>query len=151
MRKQIYYEEEAIPLVFRMALSYREEKGTPEEIFESHKGLVFDLLKGKRRIINGPEREWDDDVALKFCNGLSLHQKAFLNAVIKAEGKLDADGVRDAFKAEGLPWKNTRSTGGTVTGLTKRARKLKVANAWGWEDGFYFINKEAKPYIKKNI
>jgi len=148
MSEKIYYEEEAISLTFRMALSYREEKGTPEEIFERRKKLVYDLLKDKRK--DPPVQGWNDETAKKFCTDLSKHGKVFLKTLADAGRALNAKEIGKAFEAAGLKWTSNRIINGIVAGFTRRSKGYHVPSVWDY-DGGYVLDKEAARFIKKYL
>lgn len=154
MDKKVYYEEGVIPLVFRMALSHREEKGTPEEIFERHKSLIYDLLKGMRQ---DPEVQgWNDETAKKICTDLTEHQKVFLKTLVDAEKPLSIPEIGKAFDKAGLRWTSDRKINGILAGFSRRSKRYRVPSIWGWKVGEdtaaqYFIDEEAARLVKKYL
>jgi hypothetical protein len=148
MTEKIYYEEEAIALAFRMALSHREEKGTPEEVFERHKKLIYDLLKDKRK--DPPVQGWNDESVKKICTNLTVYGKVFLKILVDAGKPLTISEIREAFKKAGLKWESDRMINGIVAGFARRSKAYHLPSIWQWEEG-YFIDKEAGRFIKKYL
>jgi hypothetical protein len=154
MTQKIYYEEEAISLVFRMALSYREEKGTPEEIFERHKKLIYDLLKDKRK--DPPVIGWNEEGAKKICSNLTEPGKVFLKSLLAAGRPLLTKEIGEAFKRAGQKWQSDRILNGIVAGFSRRSKAYHLPPIWRCDEGEdkkwrYSIDEEAAPFIKKYL
>jgi hypothetical protein len=158
MVERIYYKEEVIPLVFRMALElFRKEEGIPEEIFEKHKKMILDLLKDKQissREIVADENydfDWTDKVASKFYDRLSKYQKSILKTLINGNGEATITELRDGILEAGLKWISSRTAGGALAGLTRKCQQLSIPPIWFIREDKYVINKEAETYLSKYI
>jgi hypothetical protein len=153
MIEKIYYEEEAIFLAFRLALSYREEKGTPEEVFETHKKLIYDLLKHKRK--DPPVQGWNDESVKRICTNLTVHGKVFLKTLVDAGRALTIREIGEAFKEAGLKWKSDRMLNGILAGFSRRSKANHLPSIWTWKDEDnkfrYYIDEEAVRFIKKYL
>lgn len=158
MLETIYYKEEVIPLVFRMALElFGHEKGAPEEIFEKHKKMILDLLKDKqttsREIASGEnsEYDWTEKVAKRFWDQMTQIQKSIIKTLINGNGEAAIEELGNGIRESDLPWTNNKTIGGALAGLTRKCKNQRIPSIFIWKDEKYLINRDAESYMKKYI
>lgn len=158
MTEAIYYKEEVIPLVFRMALElFKAADGNPEEIFEKHKKMILDLLKDKQVssedivIDDKFDHEWTPKVAKRFCKDLTDYQLVILKTIINSNGIAAIEELEHGIKEAGLVWTSNHTIGGALSGLSRKCLKESIPFVWDLKGDKYIITKQAEPFIKKYI